>query len=144
MAQTGATPASALLLIVRLTPEVRLLRALREQAEALGLEAVVEVFDAADLALARDAGATLIQVNARDLETLDVDRSACLRLAEAQRPKGRGETWIAASGMSEAAHLRQAADCGYDAALLGTALMQSGRPGEALRRLLRHSRELPQ
>lgn len=68
--ETASTPASALLLIVRLTPDARTLRVLREQAEAYGMHAVVEVFDAADLEIARDSGARIIQVNARDLDTL--------------------------------------------------------------------------
>ena len=50
VAATAATPASALLLIVRLTPDAALLRSLREQAEAHGIDAVVEIFDEADLA----------------------------------------------------------------------------------------------
>ncbi len=135
---TAATPASALLLIVRLTPDVRVLRDLREQAEAHGLHAVVEVFDAADLTLARDSGARIIQVNARNLETLAVDRGVCLRLAEQHRATqgGADECWIAASGMDSAEHLRDAADAGYDAVLVGTALMAGGQPGAALRRLL--------
>lgn len=101
VAATAATPASALLLIVRLTPDAALLRSLREQAEAHGIDAVVEIFDEADLALARESGARIIQVNARDLDTLQVDRSACLRLAERFHQAGDNEAWIAASG-----HLR--------------------------------------
>ncbi|SDF68127.1 indole-3-glycerol phosphate synthase TrpC [Desulfovibrio legallii] len=132
---TAATPASALLLIVRLTPEAGQLRALRELAESSGLEAVVEVFDAADLRLARESGARLIQVNARDLEKLTVDREACLTLARACPPR-QGELWIAASGLSRPEHLRAAADAGYAAALVGGALMEGGRPGAALRALL--------
>ena len=65
---TAQTQASAILLIVRLTPDVRTLRTLRELAERLGLCAVVEVFDRQELALARESGARIIQVNARDLE----------------------------------------------------------------------------
>lgn len=138
VAETAATPAAALLLIVRLTPDAALLRRLREEAEGYGMDAVVEVFDAADLALARAAGSRIIQVNARDLERFTVDRAACLRLAEAFRhdAHGRGERWIAASGMDRREHLRAAADAGFDAVLLGTALMRGGRPGEALRALL--------
>ncbi|MBO4300791.1 MAG: indole-3-glycerol-phosphate synthase, partial [Desulfovibrio sp.] len=80
---TASTPASALLLIVRLTPDAHLLRRLREDAEAHGMQVVVEVFDAIDLRLARESGARVIQVNARDLDSLTVDRSACLALAKA-------------------------------------------------------------
>ncbi|MDE7241824.1 indole-3-glycerol-phosphate synthase [Desulfovibrio sp.] len=132
---TAATPASALLLIVRLTPEASLLRDLREQAERCGMAAVVEIFDAEDLALARESGARIIQVNARDLESLKVDRDAPLALIRDEPPLP-GETWIAASGMDSFAHLELAADAGYRAALVGTALMAGGEPGAALARLL--------
>ncbi len=135
IAATAATPAAALLLIVGLTPDAALLRQLREQAEALGMQAVVEVFDADELALARASGARIIQVNARDLDTLRVDRQACLELAR-QCPPERGEIWIAASGMEAPDQLRAAAEAGYDAALVGTALMKDGQPGAALRSLL--------
>lgn len=132
---TAATPASALLLIVRLTPEACLLRQLREEAEGFGLHAVVEIFDAADLRLARESGARIIQVNARDLQTFAVDRAACLSLA-CSCPPENGEIWVAASGISHAEHLVQAAEAGYQAALVGTALMEKGKPGAALAALL--------
>jgi len=132
---TLATPASALLLIVRLTPEASVLRSLREQAEAGGMDAVVEVFDEADLRLARESGAHIIQVNARDLATLKVDREACLRLIRENTPRP-GELWIAASGMTCRADLEAAAEAGFHAALVGSALMEDGTPGLSLRRLL--------
>lgn len=132
---TAATPAAALLLIVGLTPAAALLRQLREQAEQYGMQAVVEVFDADELRIARQSGARLIQVNARNLATLRVDCSACLDLARRFPPRD-GEWWIAASGMEQPAQLRAAAEVGYHAALVGTALMKDGRPGAALRGLL--------
>ncbi len=135
VAATLASPASALLLIVRLTPDADQLRALREQAEAGGAEAVAEVFDEDDLLLARESGARIIQVNARDLATLKVDREACLRLVR-EHPPHEGELWIAASGMSCRADLEAAAEAGYHAALVGSALMEHGTPGESLRRML--------
>lgn len=136
VASALTTPASAVLLIVRLTPDVRVLRHLREMAEAGGMEAVVEVFDEEDVRLARESGARIIQVNARDLATLRVDRSACLSLI-GQCPPRAGELWIAASGMSCRADLEEAADCGFSAALVGSALMEHACPGETLHRLLR-------
>lgn len=132
---TAATPAAALLLIVGLTPDAALLRQLREQAEAYGMQAVVEIFDADELTLARASGARIIQVNARNLETLRVDCAACLDIARRFPPRD-GECWIAASGMESPAQLRDAAEAGYDAALVGTALMKDGQPGAALRCLL--------
>ena len=73
---------------MRLTPDARELRVLREQAEAYGMQAVVEIFDEGDLALARESGARIIQVNARDLDTLETDRQACLDLG---KPAGTGK-----------------------------------------------------
>ena len=121
--QTYATPASALLLIVALTPEAARLRALRELAEEQGIHAVVEVFTPAELDIARESGARIIQVNARNLETFRTDREEGLKLAALRAP---GEVWIAASAMSARPHLHAAAAAGYHAALIGTALMQPG------------------
>lgn len=136
---TAATPASAFLLIVRQTPDAEDLRALRELGEGYGMEAVVEVFDMEDLELARTSGARIIQVNARDLETLAVDRAACLALAREAGPR-EGEVWIAASGMDSHEHLLAARDCGYHAALVGTALMRDGELERNLQGLLQPAR----
>ena len=129
---TAALPAAALLLIAKLTPQAAGLRELRLLAESFGLQAVVEVLDEADLDLARASGATIIQVNARDFQDLSVDLDRALILARRRRPEA-GELWIAASGLSRAEELTAAAEAGFTAALVGTALMQGGRPAEALR-----------
>ncbi|MFQ8889101.1 MAG: hypothetical protein ACLR7Z_12890 [Bilophila wadsworthia] len=67
-------------------------------------------------------------MNARDLDTLQVDRSACLRLAERFHQAGDNEAWIAASGISASDHLRQAAGAGYQAVLVGPASWTAARP----------------
>ena len=131
--ETFATPASALLLIVALTPDGGRLRALRELAEEQGIHAVVEIFSEQELTLARESGARIIQVNARNLETFATDRTAGLHLASLRAPD---EIWIAASAMSERSHLLDAAAAGYDAALVGTALMKSRNPMLKLQQLL--------
>lgn len=132
--QTYATPASAMLLIVALTPDAGRLRALRQLAEEQGIHAVVEVFTPEELELARQSGARIIQVNARNLETFRTDREEGLKLAAL---RAEGEIWIAASAMSARSHLEAAAAAGYDAALVGTALMQpgSGSPLQNLQHL---------
>lgn len=131
--QTFATPASALLLIVALTPDASQLRDLRELAESQGIHAVVEVFSEAELELARLSGARIIQVNARNLETFRTDREEGLKLARLRLP---GECWIAASAMSARSHLQEARNAGYAAALIGTALMSSSNLQQTLQRLL--------
>ncbi len=135
IAASLATPASALLLIVRLTPDALVLRTLREQAEKGGMEAVVEIFSENDLRIARESGAGIIQVNARDLETLNVDPAASLRFI-GKNPPESGELWIAASGMCSRADLVSAVRAGYHAALVGSALMEKGTPGASLKHLL--------
>ena len=101
------------------------------------MQAVVEIFDEEDLALARESGARIIQVNARDLDTLETDRQACLDLGKLRRG---GEVWIAASAMSAGEHLREAAEAGFQAVLMGTALMDGGKPGEKLAAILEETR----
>lgn len=129
---TAATPASALLLIVRMTPDACFLKDLREQTEALGMHAVVEVFNQADLDLARQSGAKIIQVNARDLDTLVTDRQICLDII---KEKDSQEVWIAASAMEKPEHLKAAAKAGYNAALIGSSLMSHASPANYLAHL---------
>ena len=128
--ETAATPASALLLIVALTPDAAHLRDLRVLAESFGMTAVIEVFDERELGIARTAGASVIQVNNRNLETLAVDATVTQRLVS---QKAAGECWIAASGYETRAQLDALA--GYDAALVGTALMANDDPEATLRKL---------
>ena len=138
---TAALPAAALLLIVKLTPRAIQLRELRLLAESLGLQAVVEVLDEADLDLARDSGARIIQVNARDFQDLSVDLSRSSDLIRRHRPEA-GELWIAASGFSRPEELSAAAEAGFTAALVGTSLMEDGQPAEALKRLTKALRKI--
>lgn len=135
IAATAATPASALLLIARMFNDARKLGYLMEYAASMGLEAVVEVFDANDLILARDAGAGIIQVNARDLDTLKVNKALPIDLITSF-PPAANEVWIAASGMATRTDLMHARKAGYKAALIGTSLMKSPHPGSALKSLL--------
>lgn len=133
---TAATPASALLLIARMV-EPRELAHMVALAADLGLETVTEVFDGEDLARARGAGATLIQVNNRDLDTLEISLDVSRRLAGAKMP---GETWISASGITRGAQVAELAALGYDAVLVGTFLMEGADPGAALARLIEESK----
>jgi indole-3-glycerol phosphate synthase len=96
---------------------------------------VVEVFGEEELETARSAGADIIQVNARDLDTLAVDPIGSLRLMEACPPKP-GEFFIAASGIRDVLDLKIARRSGFKGALVGTALMRGGKPAEALNAML--------
>lgn len=135
--ETAATPASALLLIARMLPDADLALMLRAAAEA-GLEAVIEVFDEADLEKTRSVLAkepvqpVIIQVNNRDLQNLTVSDGPSRRLI---REKSGGEVWISASGVETRGRVEELAAMGFDAVLVGTSLMRQADPGAALRTL---------
>lgn len=132
VARTAATPASAFLIIARMVSDPVLAALLRE-GKKYGLEAVVEVFSKADLARARMASASIIQVNNRSLGTLKTDPAVSRALIKDKQPD---EFWITASGIESRERLASLLDLGFDAALVGTSLMRSNDPGQALARLL--------
>lgn len=131
--QTAAGPASAILLIVRMLDDP-MLRSLLFRCRELNLEAVVEVCDDEDLQRAHAAQASIIQVNNRDLDTLRVDLNLSRRLAACKR---NNEFWITASGISCREDLTGLLNLGFDAALVGSSLMEEDDPGQGLAVLLR-------
>jgi indole-3-glycerol phosphate synthase len=96
-------------------------RRLIETAALLGMDALVETHDERELerALAIEAG--LIGVNARDLETLEIDRERQLELL---RALPRDVVSVAESGIGSRADVEAARDAGASAVLVGTALMR--------------------
>lgn len=103
-------------------------------ASTLGLEALVEVHDAAELAVARAAGATLVGVNSRDLYTLDVDPVRARELAGAAAEAGL--VVVAESGTKTRFDVEAASAAGADAVLVGEALMRSPFPEDVLAELV--------
>jgi len=126
-----AMGADAVLLIIAALSDEEVSR-FRARAAGLGMAAVVEVHDEAELARAVDAGADLIGVNQRDLRTFEVDRARAVRLAGLIPA---GVVRVAESGISSAADLLDLAAAGYDAVLVGERLVTSPDPGNALRNL---------
>jgi indole-3-glycerol phosphate synthase len=134
VAETAATPASALLLVVRMLKDDELAAMLRA-TQAAGLEAVLEIFQQEDLERARTALArtavtpAVIQVNNRDLRTLTLDASVSRILI---RSRESGEIWISASGVARREDLEERRALGFDAVLIGSSLMSAEDPGAAL------------
>ncbi|MDF1523955.1 MAG: indole-3-glycerol phosphate synthase TrpC [Trueperaceae bacterium] len=124
--------ARAVLLIVAVLGDAT--GAYRRFAEALGLDALVEVHDEGELDVALAAGAELIGVNNRDLTTLAIDLATAPRLIAAGRLRAPGASWIAESGYRRRAELEALRGLA-DAVLVGTHLAGSPDPGEALRGL---------
>jgi indole-3-glycerol phosphate synthase len=137
--EARAAGASAVLLIVRILTRQRLDQLLR-CAEVLGLDALVEVHTGVELATALDAGATVIGVNSRDLDTFAVDVDTAWKLL-AEVPVDR--IAVAESGLVERQDVARAAEAGADAVLIGTALSAAESPAALLRDLsmvTRHGR----
>ncbi|WP_243544234.1 indole-3-glycerol phosphate synthase TrpC [Pseudodesulfovibrio tunisiensis] len=132
VAMTASSPASAVLLIARMLSGAAELAQLIEIARMPGLAPVVEIFDETDLETAHQAGADIIQVNNRDLDTLQTTLDVSRRLISRKRD---GELWISASGVSERAHVEELAGLGFDAVLVGTCLMEAEDPGAKLAEL---------
>ncbi len=124
--------ASAVLLMVSVLGEAT--GAYLRYAESLGLEALVEVHDARELAVALEAGARLLGVNNRDLATLQVDLATAPRLIGSAREQGYTGVTVAESGYATHADLAAVAQVA-DAVLVGTSLAGSGDLTGALRRL---------
>ncbi|HJQ19645.1 MAG TPA: indole-3-glycerol-phosphate synthase [Gemmatimonadaceae bacterium] len=123
--------ASAVLLIARaLSP--RELPDLMRYARRHELETVVEVRDDVELQRAIDAGAEIIGVNSRNLETLEVDPRVPERIVP-KIPRDVIAVWE--SGVSSVADVERAAEFGADAVLVGSALSRAPDP-EALVRSL--------
>ncbi|MDH3606670.1 MAG: indole-3-glycerol phosphate synthase TrpC [Acidimicrobiia bacterium] len=119
--ETRAAGADAVLLIVAALSHDDLAGLLNE-AEAAGLAALVEVHTAAEAGQALAAGAQIIGVNNRDLGTFTVD----LATAEMLAPILQGvAVRVAESGIFTGADARRMAAVGYNAVLVGEALVTS-------------------
>jgi len=129
--EARALGSSAALLIARaLSPA--LLDELVAHGRSLGLELLVEVRDEAELARAIAAGATMIGVNNRNLETLEIEPETAERLIP-HMPSSI--VAIAESGVRSRADVERYASCGADAVLVGSVLSASPDPAAATRAL---------
>jgi len=149
----AAGAGGVLLIAAILAPEV--LRDMLQTTFELGMFALVEAFDAADLArcvpVMSDAGPAigsdgacrmLLGINCRNLRTLDVEFSRFMEIA-GQLPESLPGTLpiVAESGVDSPDKVGQVVNAGYSLALVGTALMKSDDPEQAGRALLAAGRE---
>jgi indole-3-glycerol phosphate synthase len=129
--------ASAILLIARALEPARL-EALCGVVIEAALEPLVEVRSEPELEAAIRLGVTLIGVNARNLETLEIDPTV-LDVLLPRIPVGR--IAIAESGVRSAADVARAAGCGADAVLVGSALSAAVDGAGAVRALAMVARQ---
>jgi indole-3-glycerol phosphate synthase len=130
--EARAAGADAVLLIARILDDERLTR-LREEAEALGMTALVEVHDSHEAERALEAGASVLGINNRNLKTFETSIEVTLEIAEGIPPS---VTLVSESGIRTAADVERLGSVGVDAILVGEALLSKESPGEAASRLV--------
>jgi indole-3-glycerol phosphate synthase len=133
--EARAVGADAVLLIAAALPDDELLSALRALAGELGLDVLVEVHDEAEVDRALAAGATIVGVNARDLGTFGEDLGVSERLSSRIPPD---VTAVAESAIRAPDDARRMADAGYDAVLVGEALVRSDDPAALVQAMTQH------
>ena len=127
--------ADAVLLLLRDLDDEQT-RTLMGLADDLGLDTLVEAHDAEELARAAALRAPVLGINARNLSTFAIDRSAQLDLVAQSTSLPHAPVVVAESGISTRAQGAAAELAGADAILVGSALMQALDPAEKLRELL--------
>jgi len=131
--EAAAAGADAILLIVSSLDADRL-RQLRLLAEdELGMDALVEVHTADEMAIAADVGAKLIGVNNRNLKTFEMSLDVSRELVKL---KPSDATLVAESGLRTRDDLIELRSLGYSAFLIGETLMRSDDAAAALRGLV--------
>jgi indole-3-glycerol phosphate synthase len=123
--------ADVVLLIVKILG--RELRKFMRLVEDLGMESLVEVMDEEEAKAAISAGAKLIGINNRDLETLEVDLNRTAKLAPSIPDD---VVLVSESGINTPDDVRRMLDAGADAVLVGTAIMRAGNIEQKVRSLV--------
>ncbi len=132
VAESRALGADCILVIMAMVDDA-LAHALLADAARLGMDALVEVHDAHELARAVALNATLIGVNNRNLHNFEVSLETTERLA---RDVPRGVFLIAESGIFTHADILRLMSAGARGFLVGESLMRQDDVEEATARLL--------
>ena len=129
--EARANGADAVLLIVAVL-ERQMLAALLALVGELGMDALVEVHDEAEVESALASGARLVGINNRDLRTFQVNLATTERLAV--RLRGRA-TMVAESGILQRSDVLRMEAAGANAVLIGEALVTAANIEAKIREL---------
>ena len=132
LSEARAYGADAVLLIVAALGIQKLFE-LKDEAERLGLETLVEVHNERELEVLGKGSVELLGINNRDLATFHTTLEVTLRLAGLVPT---GTVIVSESGIRDSADLRLLEGHGVHAVLVGEAFMRADDPGEALRAFL--------
>ena len=122
--------ADAVLVILSLLDDERA-REMVAEARRLGMEALVEVHDEAEMRRALALDSPLIGINNRDLSDLSIDLSATERLAGL----ASGRLLISESGIAGRPDIERLSPL-VDGFLIGSSLMRANEPAQAARELM--------
>ena len=106
-------------------------QAMIDEARRLGMDALVEVHDEAEMRRALALGAPLIGINNRDLRDLSIDLTTTERLAS----MAPDCVLVSESGIAERSDVARLAPF-VDGFLIGSSLMRSAEPAQAARELI--------
>jgi indole-3-glycerol phosphate synthase len=126
--EAAAAGADAVLLIVAALSRKKL-ESLTRVSNDLGMDTLVEVHSASEMAIAAEHRAVIVGVNNRDLHTLEVSLDISKQLI-AQRPNGT--LMVAESGISSRDDIDQLQQLGFDGFLIGERLMRDADPRRSL------------
>ena len=130
--EARAAGADAVLLIVAAHADA-VLKDLFAAARQMGLDVLCEVHDLSELERAIDLGAETIGVNCRDLTTMHVDPQVHMDLV---RHMPANVLRVAESAIKTPADIERLLAAGYDAFLVGEALMRQPDPAAMLAMLM--------
>ena len=138
--ESSAMGADAALVIVD-DVDASLLRPMHELALELGLDVLTEIRTEPELELAVDAGAYMIAVNQRSQPkdtrfTVDYNKAVTMGPRLAQLDPGIVTVAASGIGIEGGTTMAEIAEAGYDAALIGEALVTAADPAARLRALL--------
>ncbi|MEP1230045.1 MAG: indole-3-glycerol phosphate synthase TrpC [Litorimonas sp.] len=132
IAQSAAMGADCVLIIMAMIDDVTA-TVLMDEAQALGMDALVETHDASELTRAINLGANLIGINNRDLRTFHTTLDTFTALA----PKApENAVLIAESGIFTKADIERLTSEGAQGFLIGESLMRQDDVEAAVRGLL--------
>jgi indole-3-glycerol phosphate synthase len=136
VAEARAMGADCILLIAACLDDATM-RALEDEAQALGLAVLVEVHDGTELDRALALRTPLVGINNRDLRSFEVRLETTLALKE-RVPADR--LLVTESGILAASDVQRMRSAGVHAFLVGEAFMRADEPGVALQQLFGQSR----
>ncbi len=134
--ESKSAGADAILLIARLLTPHELLR-LTQLSHRLGMEVLTEVHSEEELYPAIDAGADLVGINNRDLDTLIIDLSLSERLGPLIP---RGTPCVAESGLDSVESIRRLRRLGFQGFLIGEFFMRDTDPAKRCKDLINQLR----